>query len=236
MSMSEFNPVGAWRTWVPANLLEESSLPTEPQLPVSDEISPLSEEHIQLELNRCREQAKKQGFAEGQAQGHEEGRAQGFQEGLLQGQQQGAEQALSEARERQEQINGRLSQLIDGFEEALNQLDRVIPARLMQLALTAARSIVGKQIQCDHSILLENIQQLLAKEPLFKGDIHLWVSASQLATVQSEFGVLLESRGWTLHGDEALSPGGCRISAEEGELDASIDTRWQQLCELSRED
>ncbi|WP_370881455.1 FliH/SctL family protein [Pantoea anthophila] len=32
-----------------------------------------------------------------------------------------------------------------------------------------------------------------------------------------------------------MVPGGCRITAEEGELDATLSTQWQLLCNLSRE-
>ncbi|EEX1949152.1 flagellar assembly protein FliH, partial [Escherichia coli] len=30
-----------------------------------------------------------------------------------------------------------------------------------------------------------------------------------------------------------LHPGGCKVSANEGDLDASVATRWQELCRLA---
>ncbi|MEG2829793.1 MAG: FliH/SctL family protein, partial [Edwardsiella sp. (in: enterobacteria)] len=43
----------------------------------------------------------------------------------------------------------------------------------------------------------------------------------------------LEQQGWKLLADTQLHRGGCKISAEGGELDASIATRWQELCKLA---
>lgn len=230
--MSESQVMTSWKNWQPENLLEGMD---EPVMAGSDQET-FSEEKFQLELKRRCDQAEKKGFTQGQTQGLEQGKQQGYQDGLEQGRQEGAAQALAEARIQQKDLVDRLGKVIDGFEEALAQLDSVIPARLMQLALTAARSVVGKQIACDHAILLDKIQQLLKKEPLFSGPLQLWVSAGQLATVQTEFGTVLESRGWALHGDEDMLPGGCSIRAQDGELDATISTQWQAVCEFSRED
>ena len=39
--------------------------------------------------------------------------------------------------------------------------------------------------------------------------------------------------GWRLRGDPSLHHGGCKVSADEGDLDASVATRWQELCRLA---
>ena len=112
----------------------------------------------------------------------------------------------------------------------------MIPSRLVQLSLTAARSILGKNITCDNDVLLEKIQQLLQQETLFKGTAILWVNPDDMALVQDNVGKSLASMGWDIRGDAQILPGGCRITSEEGEFDATMNTRWQELCELSRED
>ena len=235
MSMSEPEMHAAWRPWQPADLLAEyDDFSTEIDAVVTSAAP--AEEQLQLELKRRREQAEKQGFAQGHARGIEEGKQQGYLAGVAQGRQEGAEQALAEARAQHQQQADRLARLIDEFQEALTQLNSVVPARLVQLSLTAARAIVGKSVRCDPAQLLENIQQLLKQETLLNGQLQLRVSASQLATVQHACGALLASRGWTLLADDAIAPGGCRITSDEGELDATLESRWQALCDLSREE
>ena len=41
-------------------------------------------------------------------------------------------------------------------------------------------------------------------------------------------GATLSLHGWRLRGDPTLHPGGCKVSADEGDLDASVATRWQE--------
>ncbi|MGV8776894.1 FliH/SctL family protein [Pseudomonas aeruginosa] len=46
-------------------------------------------------------------------------------------------------------------------------------------------------------------------------------------------GATLSLHGWRWRGDPTLHPGGCKVSADEGDLDASVATRWQELCRLA---
>ena len=51
--------------------------------------------------------------------------------------------------------------------------------------------------------------------------------------LQLPLGATLSLHGWRLRGDPTLHPGGCKVSADEGDLDASVATRWQELCRLA---
>lgn len=235
MSTSERDAQLAWQSWQPQNLLDEHFQP-ESDISHVAQLDPGSDEKLQHELSLLRQQAEQKGFAQGVARGQEEGKKQGFAAGFAEGKAQGIEQGSAEARAQQSEIAERLARLCEEFRLTLDNLDSIIPSRLVQLALTAARAMLGKNGACDNMQLLENIQRLLQEETLLRGNICLWVSNEDLALVQAQLGERLTSLGWTLHGDAQLLPGGCRVTSEEGEFDATIATRWQALCQLARED
>ncbi|STE85494.1 flagellar assembly protein H [Escherichia coli] len=58
-------------------------------------------------------------------------------------------------------------QLVSEFQTTLDALDSVIASRLMQMALEAARQVIGQTPTVDNSALIKQIQQLLQQEPLF---------------------------------------------------------------------
>lgn len=223
-----------WQVWKPQNLLDDFSQPEHDIIETPGTYQ--SDELLQAELSRIRQQAEQKGFAQGQARGVEEGKKQGHEAGFAQGHKEGFEQGLAEAGAQQRETGEHFARLLEEFKIALSNLDSVIPSRLVQLSLTAARSILGKNITCDNDVLLEKIQQLLQQETLFKGTAILWVNPDDLALVQDNVGKSLASMGWDIRGDAQILPGGCRITSEEGEFDATMNTRWQELCELSRED
>ncbi len=109
----------------------------------------------------------------------------------------------------------------------------MIASRLMQLALTAAKQVLGQPPVCDGTALLAQIQQLIQQEPMFNGKPQLRVHPDDYPRVEQQLGVTLSLHGWRLLADGELHPGGCKVSAEEGDLDASLATRWHELCRLA---
>ena len=119
------------------------------------------------------------------------------------------------------------------FQHTLDALDSVIASRLMQLALTAAKQVLGQPPVCDGTALLTQIQQLIQQEPMFNGKPQLRVHPQDYERVEQQLGTTLSLHGWRLLADGDLHPGGCKVSAEEGDLDASLATRWHALCRLA---
>ncbi|MBN3264085.1 flagellar assembly protein FliH [Pectobacterium brasiliense] len=226
-----------WQPWQLNDLAEQVSKPV-PAYQVNNEPELSDTEHLpeenalstaEDELASLRESTMQQARETGFAQGHQQGYDAGYQEGLAKGQQQGLQNALQQ----QQPIIEQMQQMVTEFQQTLDTLDSVIPARLMQLALTAAKQILGQPPVCDGNALLGQIQQLIQQEPMFSGRTQLRVHPSDLERVEQFLGPTLSLHGWRLLADSQLHPGGCKVSAEEGDLDASLATRWHELCRLA---
>ncbi|MFZ3387591.1 flagellar assembly protein FliH [Buttiauxella gaviniae] len=222
-----------WKIWTPDDLAPPSQT-FEPMFQSeSDGDEPdqaqESEPDLQQQLAQMQMQAHEQGhqlgYAEGQKIGVEEGRKTGFQQGL--------EQGLAEAKQQQAPVHARMQQLVSEFQYTLDALDSVIASRLMQMALEAARQVIGEIKGIDNNALIKQIQSLLQQEPLFSGKPQLRVHPDDLQRVEEMLGATLSLHGWRLRGDPSLHQGGCKVSADEGDLDASVATRWQELCRLA---
>lgn len=224
-----------WKVWTPddlspprAEFVPASVTPDEPG--ENDDAPELSEEEQRAQqLAQIQMQAHDQGYAAGLNEGRQKGQDQGYQEGLAQGLAQGLEQARSQ----QAPIHARMQQLVSEFQNTLDALDSVIASRLMQMALEAARQVIGHTPPVDNSSLIKQIQGLLQQEPLFSGKPQLRVHPDDLQRVEEMLGATLSLHGWRLRGDPTLHHGGCKVSADEGDLDASVATRWQELCRLA---
>ncbi|MRS16251.1 flagellar assembly protein FliH [Enterobacteriaceae bacterium RIT691] len=227
--MSDATP---WKVWQPDDLsprmpefvpeFSQESLP-------EDEPEISEEQKLQQQLAQIQMQAHEQGYQAGMNEGRAAGQAQGYQEGLAQGQEQG----LAQAQQQQAPLHARMQQLVSEFQHTLDALDSVIASRLMQMALEAARQVIGQVPVVDNSALIKQIQALLQQEPLFSGKPQLRVHPDDLQRVEEMMGATLSLHGWRLRGDPTLHHGGCKVSADEGDLDASVATRWQELCRLA---
>lgn len=226
--MSDSTP---WKVWQPDDLAPPMQAFVPEFIDAADEpADEISEEQKQQQqLAHIQMQAHEQGYNAGLVEGRAAGQSQGYQEGLAQG----LEQGQAQAQQQQVPLHARMQQLVSEFQHSLDALDSVIPSRLMQMALEAARQVIGQAPMVDNTALIKQIQGLLQQEPLFSGKPQLRVHPDDLQRVEEMVGATLSLHGWRLRGDPSLHHGGCKISAEEGDLDASVATRWQELCRLA---
>lgn len=216
-----------WQTWQPDDFaqpekpaVEEYTAPE-----VEAEESDLQQNQLELLQTQVRNEAQGLGYAEGQQKGFNDGKKAGYDAGYQQG--------LAEAKQQQAPLQARMQQLVAEFRHTMEALDSVIAARLMQLALEAARQVLGQATAVDGSALLRQIQQMIQQEPMFSGKPQLRVHPDDLPQIEQTLGATLTLHGWRLLADNSLHPGGCKVSAEDGDLDASIATRWHELCRLA---
>ncbi|ELP5717496.1 flagellar assembly protein FliH (plasmid) [Enterobacter asburiae] len=229
------NPEIAWQRWQPQDLQQPFSPPEPIAGPASDAVGQRpSQESLQAELALRQQNAEQQGFVQGKDRGYDEGKRLGYQDGLVQGKQEAQDQYCRELQINQAAIAERFERLFQGFQAALDNLDSVIPSRLVQLALTAARMLIGDTPPTDHVAMLAQIKSQLKADMLLRGELQLWVSEETYDEVEQFLGESIAAQGWTLHGDASLVAGGWRIATAEGELDATMATRWAELCSLAK--
>lgn len=226
-----------WQPWQLRELnqwdLNSSAIPPlgdvpEPSVPKVPCLEPKEVlEQINL-LDNIKEDAQKTGFQQGFEKGQKEGYQAGFTEGLRAGEQQGNEKALAI----QQPVIETWQKLLSEFHYSLDTFDTVVTTKLLQIALTAAKQVLGQSTVCDGTALLEEISHLLQQKPIFASQPELHVNPNHVALIEQHLGSLLDLNGWRLVADPSLHMGGCRVVAEDGEIDMTVATRWQELCRL----
>lgn len=231
--MSDARHKNTWHRWTPDDLSDPfGSLESLPPVTLSD--TTRTPEEIGMELQQLRQQAQQQGYAEGLKKGEEDGRVQGHAQGFEEGKAAGTTLGLAQANAEQQIITDNFAGILKNFNATIESLDEVIPARLVQMALTAARQVIGHAPLTDASALVEQVRKLLHEETLLNNLPQLWVSPEDYPLLQEQLGSVLENHGWRLYSDGKIQRGGCRICSTDGELDATLDTRWEALCHLTR--
>lgn len=216
----------AWQRWemadvqlpsVPADT--EAAAPATPATPATPTEAGLASLEPRLlideaELQSLRLQAQDDGAAEGRLQGHAEGWQTGYEAGL--------EVARKEA--------DSLRQLSLAMPAALRLAEKDLAEDLMTLALDIARQVLRQALTTEPQLLLAAVHELLQTEPALSGAPRLLLHADDMPLVQQYLAEDLQAAGWLLRSDPAISRGGCRVQANSGELDATMETRWQRVA------
>lgn len=113
-------------------------------------------------------------------------------------------------------------------QEKLGQ-DQVLAEEVLQLALAIAQQVVGASLQAKPELMLETVQDALAHLPTLSGHPKLIVHPDDAAIVRDWLAHEHGHLNWRVVEDAGMQPGGFRIESGQGELDAMLPTRWQEI-------
>ncbi|MFC5475996.1 flagellar assembly protein FliH [Paraherbaspirillum soli] len=208
----------AWQRWEMAAVNNPVAAPAEPEpiVPAEATLEQLQPTLLidEAELNRLRQEAQQAGAEEGRQQGYAEGKTEGYAVGL--------EAAQAEA--------DSLRTLLRAMPAALRSADRAVADDLLSLALDIARQVVRQALNVEPELILAAVRELLQTEPALSGTPRLLLHTDDAALVKQYLAEDLQAAGWLVRIDPAISRGGCRVQAASGELDATMETRWQRVA------
>lgn len=243
--MSKKQPVSQWK---PAHFdsfeitpeLHDEQYPdtsaTEEQGLSEEELKQKEKQKIQEQLFHLQEQARQSGYQTGFQQGLEQGNKQGYDDGYRKGSSVAQHKIETEWAEQQKQLTQQWTTLISSFDSALEEINGQISQRLVQIALQAAYHLTGETNTFDSDHVLHIIRKLIEQQPVFTQGLKLHLNPEDIPLVKTHLEQVLNSYNWQIVPDLQLHRGGCKVISAEGELDASLTTRWQMLCSLVYED
>ncbi len=159
------------------------------------------------------------------------------EDAFRQGHADGAEQGRSESIERyDEEIRLAVSALseaaaaIDASRAALEQqaLDDVV-----RLALAIAQRITKRQAMIDPAVLRENLREVM-NLLVQRDDVRIAIHPTQRATLKELLPALKVQWPTLMHvetvEDQSITPGGCRVTAGQGSIDADIQGQLDRIA------
>lgn len=163
------------------------------------------------ELEQIREEAYNEGFATGEKDG--------FHSGQLKGQQ----EARGKLDARLDELEKVMIQLLEPMREQDDQIEDM----LLKLVETMVREVIQRELQVDSSQITAVLRGALKALPMGAENIRIYLNPVDFDAAKA-----LRERHeekWRLLEDDQLLPGGCRIETEQSQLDATLETRLQQI-------
>lgn len=140
-----------------------------------------------------------------------------------------------------EEINARLSEL-DKLTESMKALKKILvehnETHLVQLTFHMAKAIAAKEVLTEPRVVIEVMQEAIEMAQV-EEEVTVQVAPSQLEfleTLKAETGREFEFlKTVKFEPTEDVSPGGCIIETNYGEIDARIEQRVEKLWEAISE-
>lgn len=105
---------------------------------------------------------------------------------------------------------------------------------VMALALAIARRVVAQELRISADVVLSVTREALSHLPDGATEVEVSVNPSDLEVVRQGQAWLREAAGglpdFGLRPDPSISPGGCRVRTNAGDLDARVETRLAEVA------
>jgi len=147
-------------------------------------------------------------------------RAEGYAEGLAAGQ------------AKAEQASGQVKQLAESFGNALDNLDFHIADMVLELALDVARQVVAGELAVRPQHILDVINLALKQMAESSRDARLLLNPEDAALVRPHLDQVLDKNRLRIVEDIRIVRGGCQIETPQGDLDATLASRWRQVAQV----
>jgi len=146
-----------------------------------------------------------------------------------QAQQEGRQAGYDEGRKRAAAEAARLSQVMAAFTRETADLDQQLAQGTLDLALEVARQLLRTALDVKPDLILPVIQEAMRSMAMMGDERYLRLHPEDAKLVRQHMDEMLGSSGWKIVEDAAVPRGGCRTSTAQGELDATLDTRWRKI-------
>ncbi|MCW5298339.1 flagellar assembly protein FliH [Herbaspirillum lusitanum] len=207
-----------YQRWEMASFDEPQEEIPPPEEQFAEEIPPPPSLTLE-EIDAIREQARQEGYAEGQQQGLQAGRAEGYMAGLQQGQ-----------TEVNETIQ-HLRQIAVSFGTEVSQTSETMAPELLNLGLDISKAMIKTALNVKPELILPTISAAIHSLPGLQLPALLYLQPDDAALVREHLGEELSRNGWRLVEDPELQRGGCRMETGTNQVDATVQTRWRRIAE-----
>ncbi len=165
------------------------------------------------QLQQLQKQAYKEGFDKGRKEGFEYGHKEG----------------LAEGRERLEEKAEQFDTLLDSLETPFQQLDDQVESELVELVIAMVRQLVRREVRNDPGQIIGVVREAMSILPVSSRNISLILHPEDASLVRETYELSDNELGWRIVEDPVLARGGCRISTETSQVDATLESRLATL-------
>jgi flagellar assembly protein FliH len=145
----------------------------------------------------------------------------------------GREQGALEAHRAAQQVRAghlqRIGGVIENLQAALDELASRGADALLDLSLEVARQVLRRELTLGREAVLPAVREAIALIADHTAHPRVHLSPQDYELVSAELEVDASHRGCRFVSDPSVPPGGCRIETSQGEIDATLETRWRRV-------
>ncbi len=227
--IASYQDAESWQRWEMASF---DAPATPSKQAVAQKPAPDTAE-IYAEIKRLGDAAQLRGHAEGYASGHTQGLAAGTEEGKKAGHEQGYEAGFAAGhaagRERSQQEAEQLQSIAQACADSLGSIEAEMGQAMISLSIRIAEQVLRSTLDAHPEKILDLVRDIIHLDTSKDAILKLRVNPADLDLVDQYLQHDIGVSHWRLLADETVERGGCLAETVLGNIDATLQTRWQRV-------
>jgi flagellar assembly protein FliH len=141
------------------------------------------------------------------------------------GHKEGLERGRDELRQRVAAFDALLSTLERPFE----QLDRQVEDEIVALVINMVRQLMRREVRLDPAQIVGVVREALGVLPVSARNIRVVLHPEDATLVREAYAIGDHDQKWQIVEDPVIQRGGCRVTTETSQIDATLDSRLSSL-------
>lgn len=218
-----------WKRWE----MTSFDAPPAPVKPAVEQAPAPDPADVYAEIKRLRDAAQLRAHAEGYASGHTQGLAAGTEEGRKVGHEQGYEAGFeaghTAGRERAQQETAQLQAMAKSCADSLASIETEMGQAMIALSIRIAEQVLRSTLAAHPEKILDLVRDVTHLDTSKEAILKLRLNPADLDLVDQYLQHDIGVSHWRLLADESIERGGCMAETVLGDIDASLQTRWQRV-------
>lgn len=148
-----------------------------------------------------------------------------WDEAFRQGHNEGLAAGAAEVRQRAERFDALLTRLARPFEE----LDDTVEQHLVELAMTVVQQLFRRELRQDPGHIVGVVREALRLLPVASRDVVVRLHPDDAAFVRESLPEAEGERAWAIVEDPLIDRGGCKVTTEQSQIDATAEARLKTV-------
>lgn len=180
----------------------------------------------QEEVQKIRETARKEGYADGYKEA--------YAQGLQQAQEDGHREGLAAGKEIIDAELAAIQDIARHFTEQIAAANTLVAQDVFKLALDLSEAMLRTSLELDPELVIPIVREAIESLPSVQRPAQLIVHPRDAEIIRSRLGDELDKDGWRIVTDSHMEPGGCKLETAQNMVDASFSTRWHKLSDAMK--
>jgi len=122
--------------------------------------------------------------------------------------------------------SARVAALLDSAGAAMSSFAADVARETVDLAVAIARQMVRRELSLNPDLIVDIVRESMTYATQDEHNPVLQLHPIDAALIKTRIGGELSHGRWHIAEEPGISPGGCRISAPGGDVDATLESRW----------